>query len=132
MKYQIIVLPVFVAIVIGAFCIGQGNPTVKSRVSSDIKISDHDRIEKLQVEVTEIQKKLAALTQKYGTHTHPVGRLDFAQLPGSIECDQTVAQWTATESNRRFVDKMCRQVMPGNIKVLVAGKETMVTEPPRQ
>ncbi len=60
MNYRIAVLSVFVGIAIGSLCIGQGKPTVKSQIASDIKMSDHGRIEKLLGEVAELQNKLAA------------------------------------------------------------------------
>jgi hypothetical protein len=130
MNYRIAVLSVFVGIAIVSFCIGQGKPVVKSQVTSDIKMSDHDKIEKLLVEVTELQKKLTALTQECETHTHQLRGLDVAQLPGSIECDQTVVRWAATGIDRGSVDKVCRQLMPGNIRVLVPGKGSIITGPP--
>jgi hypothetical protein len=131
MNYRIAVLSVFVGIAIGSLCIGQGKPTVKSQVTSDVKMSDHDKIEKLLGEVAELQKKLAALTPKYDTHTHQIRNLDVAQLPSSIECDQTVVQWSSTSINRDPVYKVCRQLSGGNISVLVPGKESTVTGPPR-
>ena len=60
MNYRIAVLSVFVGFAIGSFCIGQGKPTAKSQTASDVKMSDHDRIEKLLGEVAELQNKLAA------------------------------------------------------------------------
>jgi hypothetical protein len=131
MNYRIAVLSVFVGIAIGSLCIGQGKPTVKSQVTSDVQMSDHDRIEKLLGEVAELQKKLAALTQKYDTHMHQIRNLDIAQLPGSIECDQTIVQWSSTGINRQPTYKVCRQLMSGSISVLVPGKESAVTGPPR-
>jgi hypothetical protein len=136
MNYRIAVLSVIMGIAIGSLCIGQGKPAVKSQVASDAKISDHDRIEKLLGEVAELQKKLAALTQKYDTHTHQIRNLDVAQLPSSIECDQTVVQWSSasitTGINRDPVYRVCKQITPGgNISVLAPGKESAVTGPPR-
>ena len=131
MNYRIAVLSVFVGIAIGSLCIGQGKPTVKSQVASDVKMSDHDKNEKLLAEVAELQKKLVTLTQKYDTHTHQLRNLEVAQLPGSIECNQTVVQWAPADFNRGSVDKVCRQLMPSNISVLVPGKESIVTGPPR-
>jgi hypothetical protein len=132
MNYRISILSVFVGIAIGSLCIGQGKPTVKSQVASDVKMSDHDRIQKLLDEVAELQKKLATLTQKYDTHTHQIRNLDVAQLPSSIECNQTVVQWSSTGTNSEPVYKVCRQLMSGgNISVLVPGKESTVTGPPR-
>ena len=132
MNYRIAVLSVFVGIAIGSLCIGQGKPTVKSQVTSDVKMSDHDRIEKLLGEVAELQKQLAALTQKYDTHTHQIRNLDVAQLPSSIECDQTIVPWSSTGINREPVFRVCRQLMSGgSISVLVPGKESTATGPPR-
>jgi hypothetical protein len=132
MNYRIAVLSIFVGIAIGSLCIGQGKPTAKSPVASDVKMTDHDRIEKLMDEVAELQKKLAALTQQYNPHTHQIRNLDVAQLPSSIECDQTVVQWSSTGINREPVYKVCRQLMSGgNTSVLVPGKESAVTGPPR-
>jgi hypothetical protein len=131
MSYRIAALSVFVGIAIGSFCIGQGKPTVKSQVAADAKITDHDRIEKLLGEVAELQKKLEALTQKYDAHTHQIRNLDVAQLPSSIECNQTVVQWSATGINREPVYAVCRQLTGGSISVLVPGKESTVTGTPR-
>jgi hypothetical protein len=131
MKYKIAVFSTFVGIAIGSFCIGQGKPTVKSQVASDVKISDHESIEKLQVEVAELQEKLAALTQTYNTHTHPLRSLEVARIPGSIECDQAVVQWSSTGVNRESVNNVCRQRVSGDISVLVPGKESIAIGPPR-
>jgi hypothetical protein len=131
MNYRTAVLSVFVGIAIVLFCMGQGKQAVKSQVASDVKMSDHDKIEKLLVEVAELQNKLAALTQKYDTHTHQIRNLEVAQLPGSIECNETVVQWAPTDNNRGSVDKVCRQRMSGTTSVLVPGKESIVTGPPR-
>ncbi len=130
MNYRIAALSVFAGIGIVSIGIGQGKPGTKSQVTSDTLMSDHDRIEKLELEVAELQKKLAALTQKYDTHTHQLD-LKEIQLPGMIECRQTVAQWTPTGSNPGSVDRVCRQLGYESISVLVApGKESMVTGPP--
>jgi hypothetical protein len=131
MNYRIAVFSVFVGIAIGSLCIGQGKPTVKSQVASDAKMSDHDRIQKLLSEVAELQEKLATLTQKYDTHTHQIRNLDVARLPSSIECDQTVVQWPSTGINPEPVYKVCRHLSGGNISVLVPGKDSTVTGPPR-
>jgi hypothetical protein len=131
MNYRIAVLSPFVGIALVSFCMGQGRPAMRSQGTSDVKMSDHDKIEKLLAEVAELQKKLAALTQKYDTHTHPLRNLDVAQLPVSIECNQTVVQWAPADFNRFSVDKVCRQLMPNNISVLVPGKESIVAGPPR-
>jgi hypothetical protein len=130
MNYRIAALSLFVGIAIVSFCIGQGKQAMKSQVTSDVKISDHGKMEKLLAEVAELQKKLAALTQKYDTHTHQLRNLEVAQLPGSIECNQTVVQWAPADFNRGSVDKVCRQLMPSNISMLVPGKESIVTGPP--
>ena len=127
MNHRLAVLAVFAGICIASFCIGQGKPAVKSQVASDVKISDHDRVEKLLVEVAELQKKLDDVTQRYNTHTHQLRNLRFAQLPGSIECNQTVVQWTPADINRGSVDKVCRQIMSGNIGVVVQGSESIAT-----
>ncbi len=116
MNYRTAVLCVFVGIVIVSFSTGQEKP--KSQVASTVKMSDHDKIEKLQLEVAELQKKLAALTEKYETHTHQLA-LEVAQLPGEIECKQIVVQWDPTGGNRGFVDKVCKQLMYENISVLL-------------
>jgi hypothetical protein len=131
MNYRTRALSSFVGIAIVSFCIGQGIQAVKSQVALDVKMSDHDKIEKLLVEVAELQKKLAVLTQKYDTHTHLLRNLEVAQLPGSIECNQTVVQWAPTDIKSGSVDKVCRQFMSGGISVLVPGKESIVTAPPR-
>ena len=131
MKYKIAVLSTFVGIAIGSFCIGQGKSTVKSQVASDVKISDHERIMKLQVEVAELQEKLGALTQKYNTHTHPLSSLEVMRIPGSIECDQTVVQWSSTGINRESVYNVCRQRVSRDISVLAPGKESIAIGPPR-
>ena len=109
MKYQIALLTVFVGIAIGSFCIGQEKPTEKSQVTSDAKISDHERIEKLQAEVAELQNKLSVLTQKCDTHTHPLRNLQAAQVPGSIECNQTVVRWSSLGSHSEPVYNVCRK-----------------------
>jgi hypothetical protein len=132
MNYRIAVLAIFVGIAIGSLCIGQGKPPVKSQVASAVKMSDHDSVEKLLGEVAELQKKLAALNQKYDTHTHQIRNPDVAQLPSSIACDQTVVQWSSasitTGVNRDPVYKVCRQVMSGsNISPV---KEPTVTGKP--
>ena len=130
MKYKIIVLSVFMGIAIGSFCIGQGKPTVKNQATSDVEMSDHDRIEKLLIEVAELQKKLAALTQKYGTHTHPLRNLEVAQIPSSIECDQTVVKWSSMGSNQEPVYGVCRQVGFNRIRGPVPSKGPMITGSP--
>jgi hypothetical protein len=128
MNYRIAALSIFVGIAIGSLCIGQGKPTVKSQIASDIKMSDRDRIEKLLGEVAELQNKLAALTQKYDIHTHQIPNQYVAQLPSSIECDQTVVQWSNLGINPEPVYKVCRQLMSGgNIS---PGKKSTVTGPP--
>lgn len=129
MKYKIVVLSVFMCIAIGSFCKGQEKPVVNNQAASDVKMSEHDRIEKLLIEVAELQKKLAALEHKYETHTHPLRNVEVA-LAGSIECDQTVVQWSSTGSNREPVYKVCRQIGPGGIRVL-AGEAPTVCGPPR-
>jgi hypothetical protein len=131
MNYRIAALSLFVGLAVVSFCIGQGKQAMKSQVASDVKMSDPEKIEKLLAEVAELQKKLAALTQKYDTHTHQLRNLEVVQLPGSIECNQTVVQWAPTDFNRGSVDKVCRQLMPSNISVLVPGKELIGTSPPR-
>jgi uncharacterized membrane-anchored protein YhcB (DUF1043 family) len=131
MNYRIAVLSVFVGIAIGSLCIGQGKPAVKSQVASDVKMSDQDRMQKLLGEVAELQEKLATLTKKYDAHTHQIRNLDVVQLPSSIECNQTVVQWSSTGINREPVYKACRQLSEGSIRVLVPGKESTVTGPPR-
>jgi len=131
MKYKFIVLSVFMGIAIGSFCIGQGKPTVKSQAASDAEISDHDRIEKLLIEVAELQKKLAALEHKYDIHTHPLRNLEVAQTPGSIECDQTVVKWSSMGGNQEPVYGVCRQLGPNRIRGLVPSKGSMITGPPR-
>jgi hypothetical protein len=131
MNYRIAALSVFVGIVIGSLCIGQGKPTVKNQVASDVKISDQDRIQKLLREVAELQEKLATLAQKYDAHTHQIRNLEVVQLPSSIECDQTVVQWSSAGIHREPVYKACRQLSESKISVLVPGKESTVTGPPR-
>ncbi len=42
----------------------QEKPTTNPQIASDVTMADHDRIEKPQAEVAELQKKLAVLTQK--------------------------------------------------------------------
>ena len=129
MNYRIAALSVFVGIAIGSLCIGQGKPTVKSQIASDVKISDHDRIEKLLGEVAELRNKLAALTQNYDTHTHQIPNQDVGQLPSSIQCDQTVVQWSSPGINPQPVYQVCRQLMSaGNFS---PGMKSTVTGPPR-
>jgi hypothetical protein len=131
MSYRITILSVFAGIAIGSLCIGQGKPTVKSQVTSDVKMSDHDRIERLLGEVAELKKKLTALTKQYETHTHQIRNLTVAQMPGSMECDQTVVRWSSPGINPEPVYKTCRQLMSGgNIGVLVPGKESTGTGTP--
>ncbi len=130
MNHRTAVLSLFVGIAIVSFCMIVVKPAVDSQVPSDVKISDHDRIEKLRVEVAELQKKLAALTQKYETHTHQLQNVGVAQLPSSLECNQTVVQWAPAGINRQSVDRVCRQPMAGDVTVLVPGKESIVTGPP--
>lgn len=130
MNCRIAVLSVFAGVGIVSFSTGQGKPLMKSQVAPDTLISDRDRIEKLQLEVAELQKKLAALTQKYDSHTHQL-HLEDAQVPGMIECRQAVVRWTPGGLDRGSVDRVCRQLGNDNISVLVApGKESMVTGPP--
>jgi len=109
MKYQIALLTICVGIAIGSFCIGQEKPTAKIPVSSDAKMTDHDRIEKLQAEVAELQEKLAVLTQKYDTYTRSLPNLQAAQIPSSIECNQTVVRWSSNGINREPVYNVCRR-----------------------
>ena len=130
MNYRIVALSVFLGIAIGSFCIGQGKPTAKSQAASDAKMPDHDKIEKLQSEVAELQQKLAELTQKYEAHTHQLRNVGVAQIPGLVECDQTVVQWAATGIRHEPVQRVCRQRMPGDMNVLVSGKELAITGPP--
>lgn len=103
----------------------------ESQPASDVKMSDHDKIEKLMDEVAELQKKLDGLTQRYNAHTHQLRNLHSAPMPSSIECDQTVFQWAPAGMISGSVDKVCRQLVSGNIGVLVLGKEPAVTSPPR-
>jgi hypothetical protein len=130
MNYRIAALSLFMGIIIGSFCIGQGKSTAKNQGSPDVQISDHGKVEKLMVEVAELQKKLTALTQRCETHTHQLRNLAVAQLPGSIECNQNVVGWSSTGTDRGLVDNVCRQVIPGSINVLTSGKESPVTSPP--
>ena len=136
MKRRLALLSLFATIGIASFCIGQGKQTEKSRPASDVKMSDHDKIEKLLVEVAELQKKLDGLTQRYvnvqryNTHAHQLQNLQSVRLP-RIECDQTVVQWSSTGINSGSVDKVCRQLVYGSIDVLVLGGEPAVTDPPR-
>jgi hypothetical protein len=130
MKYWIALLSILAGIAIASFCIGQGKPAVKNPDASDIKMSDHDKIEKLLGEVVELRKQLTALTRKYDTHTHPLRNLNIASLPGSLECNQTVVGWASTGIHREPVAKVCRQLMTDNMNVLVPGKEPTVTGPP--
>ena len=112
MKYQIALLTICVGIVIGSFCIGQEKPTAKSKAATDASesaMTDHDRIEQLQAEVAELQKELAALTQKYDTYTSSLRNPQAAQIPRSIECNQTVVRWSANGINREPVYNVCRQ-----------------------
>ncbi|MBN1568346.1 MAG: hypothetical protein JXA73_10910 [Acidobacteria bacterium] len=129
MNYRIAVLSVFVGIAIGSLCIGQGKSTGNSQIASDVRMSDHDRIEKLLGEVAELQNKLAALTRKYDTHTHQIPDQEVAQLPSSIECDQTVVQWTNPGITPQPVYKVCRQLMSGGD--FRPGRMPTVTGPPR-
>jgi len=109
MKYQIALLTICLGFAIGSFCIGQEKPTAKTQASSDVKMSDHDRIEKLQAEVAELQEKLAALTQKYDAHTHTQKNVGVAQLPSSIECNQTVVRWSSNGVNGEPIYNVCRR-----------------------
>ena len=131
MTYRIAVLFVFVGIVIVSLCMGQGGPVAKSQVASDDTMSDHDKIEMLQGKVVELQKELAALTKKYDTHTHQLRSTKVVQIPGSIECNQTVVQWSSTGSNQGPVYKVCRQIGSREISVLVPGQGPMTTGPSR-
>jgi hypothetical protein len=128
--YRMGLFAVFVGIAMMLFSKGQGQPQVKSQVSTDARMSDHDKIEKLRLEVAELQKKVAALTQKYETHTHQL-RLEVVQAPDRIECNQTVVRWAPAGLNQGSVDKVCRQVGEDHIRVLVApNEESMITAPP--
>jgi hypothetical protein len=131
MTYRIAVLFVFVGIVIVSLCMGQGGSGVKSQVASDTTMSDHDKIEKLLVEVAELKKELAALTQKYSTHTHQLRNMEVARITGPIECNEKVVQWESSSTTRSLVDKVCKQYVRGKISVLVPGKGPMITAPPR-
>jgi len=131
MKYKIIVLSVFLGIAIGSFCKGQGKPTVKDEAASDVKMSDHERIEKLLIEISELRKKLAALEHKYDIHTHPIRNIEVAQIPSSIECDQTVVKWSSMGSNQEPVYGVCRQLGFNTIRSPAPSKGSMITGPPR-
>ncbi len=105
---------------------------MKTQVTSDVRTSDHDRIEKLLVQVAELQKKVAQLTQEYEAHTHQLRNLEVGQMPDSIECDEKVVQWSSTGIKPEPVYKACRQLgSGGNIKILVRGSEPIVIGPPR-
>jgi len=69
MKHLIIVLAVFVGITTVSFSLGQVKRP-QAELAPDALMSDHDKIEKLRLEVAELQDKLAALNQKYDAHTH--------------------------------------------------------------
>ena len=109
MKCQIALLAICVGFAIGSFCIGQEKPTAKTQASSDAEMTDHNRIEKLQAEVAELQEKLAVLTQKYDTYTRSLRNLQAAQIPSSIECNQTAVRWSSDGINREPVYNVCRR-----------------------
>ncbi len=69
MNYRIAVPSALVGLAIASFGLGQRKPTVNNQAASDAKMSDHGKIEKLLGEVSDLQKKLAALTQNYDAHT---------------------------------------------------------------
>jgi len=131
MKFRITILSALAGIAIVSFCIGQGKQGVKSQVVPDVKMSDHDKIEKLMGEVADLKSKLATLTEKYDAHTHQLRNLEVAALPGSIECNQTIVQGATAGISHGSVDKICRQIMSVNLGVLTQGKAPIVTTPPR-
>lgn len=109
MKYHIALLTICVGIAIGSFCIGQEKPTAKIQASSDAEMTDHERIEKLQAEVAELQEKLAVLSQKFDTYTRSLRNLQAAQTSSSIECNQTVVRWSSNGINHEPVYNVCRR-----------------------
>jgi hypothetical protein len=130
MRYRIALFTVLVGITVMYLGMGQEQPQMKSHVSTDARMSDHDKIEKLQLEVSELQEKLAALIKKYDTHAHQL-RVETAQLPDRIACNQTVVRWAPTDLNYGSTDRMCRQDGDNYIRVMVApNKESMITAPP--
>ena len=131
MSYRNAVFFFMSGIAVAALCVGQGKPQSRREVTSGVGISDHDRIERLQAEVADLQKKLETLTRRCETHIHQISDLPAAELPGSIECNQTVEKWAPAGLSRESVDRVCRQAGSGNISVLVTGTRLMVTGPPR-
>jgi hypothetical protein len=116
---RIRLLAVLVAIAAVSFSLGQVNRGATARVS-DAAMSDHDKIEKLRLEVIELQDKLAALTQKHDAHTHRL-RVGVTRSPRLIVCNYSNV----------LADKICRQIGDDNISVMFApGNDAMVTTPP--
>ena len=119
MKHLIIVLAVFVGITTVSFSLGQVKRP-QAELAPDALMSDYDKIEKLRLEVAELQSKLAALNQKYDAHTHRL-RLGITRFPRLINCDVKNA----------YVDKICRQFGDDSVSVTTAGSmQAMVTAPP--
>ena len=128
MKYVIGLLAVFVGITTVSLSLGDviRRPQV---VASDDLMSDHDKIEKLRLEVAELQDKLTALTQKYKTHTHRL-RLGITRFPRLIDCDG-IARAAGPDGSIGHIDQVCRQTGNDYVSVTIAGSmETMVTAPP--
>jgi len=130
MKYLIGLLMVFVGITMVSFTLAQ----VKhgAGVASDALMSDHDKIEKLRLQVAELQDKLEALTQKYNAHTHRL-HLGIANFPNQIACDAEATAAGPLGATFGHIKKVCRQVGDGNVSVMFAGSmqsQPLVTAPP--
>jgi hypothetical protein len=111
-------LAVLVGIATVSYSVGQ----VKKGATqvTDAMLSDHDKIEKLRIEVAELQDKLGALTQKYDVHSHRL-RVGVKRLPRLVNCDYS----------NGVASKICRQIGGDNISVMFAGSnEALVTAPP--
>jgi len=124
MKYLMIVFVVVVCITTVSFTLAQ----VKhgAGVASDALMSDHDKIEKLRLQVAELQDKLAALTQKYDAHTHRL-HLGITRFPRLIDCNMSLKGATVS------VQKICVQTGDDYVSVVIAGSaqsQPLVTSPP--
>ncbi|HYA20634.1 MAG TPA: hypothetical protein VEG25_08335 [Burkholderiales bacterium] len=120
MKYLMIVFVVVVCITTMSFTSAQ--VIHGAGVASDTLMSDRDKIEKLRLDVAELQDKLAALNQKYNAHTHRL-HLGITRYPRLIDCN--------VENVYGTVKKICIQTGNDYVGVLMAGSEkSLVTAPP--
>jgi hypothetical protein len=118
MKERIVLLAIFVTVATMSFSAGQvtgSKPSVRPG-----SVSDHDKIEKLNQEVGDLQDQLAALSQKYASHTHQL-RTSMIRMPRFISCDIQSIQ------NKN----VCHQIGDDQVSVMFApNNDAMVTAAP--